>query len=44
MSRSSSQDCDEEWRQLELTGVKQPVQVEADNSDADLPADKPTKK
>jgi len=40
-----SQDSDDdEWRQLELIGIKQPVQVEVDNSDTELPADKSTNK
>ena len=43
-SRPASQDGDNEWRYLELIGVKQPVQVEVDNSDNDLPADQTTKK
>jgi len=40
--RGASQGSDDEWRQLELFGVKQPVQAEVDNSDVDLPADKST--
>jgi len=40
--REASQGSDDEWRQLELFGVKQPVQAEVDNSDVDLPADKST--
>ena len=41
--RPASQGADDEWRQLELTGVKQPVQTEADNSDAEVPAVKAAK-
>jgi len=40
-SRSASQDGEGEWRHLELIGVKQPVQVEVDNSDTEVPAVKP---